>query len=121
MHHALLFKKVKIYEEHTREEKNQAEMVVAPTTKFGTQKQKTQKHTTTDMSISTRHASKAPRGAKNYGNNGNRIKNTPVANNEESESSEDEDDTPNIIQANTSTGQFLMSSIGIGEYAMNMA
>ena len=85
------------------------------------QKNKQHRQTTTDMSISTRHAAKAPRVAKNYGNNGNRIENTPVANNEEIESSEDEDDTPNIIQADTSAGQSLMSSIGIGEYGMNTA
>ena len=44
-----------------QQRKNEAEMLVAPTTKFGTQKtKKTQKHTTTDMSISNRHAAKAP-------------------------------------------------------------
>ena len=49
------------------------------------------------------------------------MENTPVTNNEESQSGEKEDDTPNIIQADTSAGQSLMSSIGIGEYGMNMA
>ena len=73
------------------------------------------------MSISNRHAAKAPWGAKNYGNNENGIKNTPVPNNEESESSKDEDNPPNIIQANTSAGWSLMSSTEIGEYAMNTA
>ena len=66
--------------------------------------QKTQKHTTTNISISNRHAAKAPQGTKNYGNNENGIKNTPVPNKEESESTEDEDNPPNIIQADTSAG-----------------
>ena len=44
-----------------------------------------------------------------------------VTTNEESKSSEEEDNPPNIIQADTSAGRSLMSSIGIGEYGMNTA
>ena len=74
------------------------------------------------MNSNMKMTSKAKRNDINYGNNRNmNKKNTPVPNNEDSESSEDHDDTPNIIQADTSAGQSLMSSIGIGEYGMNTA
>ena len=119
--HAPLFKKVKIYKEHTREEKIEQKCLLPPQQNLPHKNQKTQKHKTTDMNISRRQGVKAKRGGNKYGNNENGIKNTPVTNNEESESSEDEDDTPIIIQADMSAGQSLMSSIGIGEYAMNTA
>ena len=60
----------------------------------------------------TKTPSRAKQGAINYGNNVNREKNT---------SSEEEENPPMNIIANTSASHSLMSSIGIGEYGMNTA
>ena len=53
---APLFKKVEIYNEHTREEKIEQKWLLPPQQNLAHKNKKAQKHLTTDMSISTRCA-----------------------------------------------------------------